>query len=95
MCHGTNPDPRSYLNTCKENDLSAFLVEVAKAGHGKSRQQVKALATKAVRDKATIATATAVCKKGQQAKAPVKIAFNGKCLLDSNKGVSNGWSTDS
>ena len=64
VCHGTNPGPRPYLTICEENDLSAFLVEVTKAGHGKSRQQVKALATKAVHDKATIAAATAVCKKG-------------------------------
>ena len=49
----------------QKNDMSAFLVEVAKAGYGKSRQQVKALATKAVRDKATIAAATVVCKKGE------------------------------
>ena len=91
VCLGTNPGPRPYLITCEENDLSAFLVEVTKAGYGKSRQQVKALATKAVHGKATIAAATAVCKKGQQAKALVKIAFSGKHLLDSNKGISNGW----
>ena len=35
VCHGTNPGPRPYLTTCKENDLSAFLVEVARAGYGK------------------------------------------------------------
>ena len=91
VCHGTNPGPRPYLTTCKESDLSAFLVEVAKAGYQKSRQQVKALATKAVCDKATIAATTAVCKKGQKAKAPAKTAFSGKRLLDSNKGLSNRW----
>ena len=47
----TNPGPRHYLSKCKEKVLLDFLVEVAKAGYGKSRQQVKALATKAVCEK--------------------------------------------
>ena len=59
VCHGTNPGPRSYLSKCEEKDLLDFLVEVAKAGYGKSRQQVKTFATKAVREK----VATAVYKE--------------------------------
>ena len=51
VCHGTNPGPRPYLSKCEEKDLSDFLVEVAKAGYGKSRLQVKALATKVVCEK--------------------------------------------
>ena len=37
ITHGVNPGPRPYLSKCEENDLSTFLVEVAKAGYGKSR----------------------------------------------------------
>ena len=45
-CHGTNPGPRPYLTTCEENDLSAFLVEVAKAGMGKIGNKLKRLLPK-------------------------------------------------
>ena len=51
VCHGENPGPRPYLSKPKEKDLSDFLVEVAKAGYGKSRQQVKALAANAIHEK--------------------------------------------
>ena len=37
VSHGINPGPRPYLSKCEEKDLSEFLVEVAKAGYGKSR----------------------------------------------------------
>ena len=87
VCHGTNPGPRPYLSKCEEKDLSDFLVEVAKAGYGKSRQQVKTLATKAVREK----VATAGYKESQQAKAPTKTTISGRCLLNPNKCLSNGW----
>ena len=46
VCHGTNLGPRPYLSKCEEKDLSDFLVEVAKAGYGKSRQQAKHLQLK-------------------------------------------------
>ena len=52
VCHGENPGPRPYLSKPEEKDLSDFLVEVAKAGYGKSWQQVKALAANAIREKA-------------------------------------------
>ena len=87
VCHGTNPGPRPYLSKCEEKDLSDFLVEVAKAGYGKSRQQVKTLATKAVREK----VATAGYKESQQAKAPTKTTISGRCLLNPSKCLSNGW----
>ena len=80
VCHGTNPGPRPYLSKCEEKYLSDFLVEVAKAGYGKSRQQVKTLATKVVREK----VATAGYKESQQAK-PTKTTISGKCLLNPNK----------
>ena len=51
ITHGINPCPRPYLSKCEENDLSTFLVEVAKAGYGKSRQQVLSLASNAAHDK--------------------------------------------
>ena len=50
ITHGINPGPRPYLSKCEENDLSTFLVEVAKAGYRKSRQ-VLSLASNAAHDK--------------------------------------------
>ena len=87
VCHGTNPGPRPYLSKCEEKDLSEFLVKVAKAGYGKSRQQVKALATKAVCEKVV----TAGYKESQQAKAPTKTTISGKSLLNPNNCLSNVW----
>ena len=51
ITHGINPGPRPYLSKCEENDLSTFLAEVAKAGYGKSRQQVLSLALNVAHDK--------------------------------------------
>ena len=51
IAHEANPGPRPYLSKCEENDLSTFLVEVAKSGYGKSRQQVKSLASNAAHNK--------------------------------------------
>ena len=39
--HGTNPGPKPFLSHVEEKDLASFLEETAKAGYGKSRQQVK------------------------------------------------------
>ena len=44
-----------YPNVRKK-DLSEFLVKVAKAGYGKSRQQVKSLAANAIHDKGLLDT---------------------------------------
>ena len=41
--HGTNPGPQPYLSKAEEKDLADFLSETAKAGYGKSRQQVLAI----------------------------------------------------
>ena len=56
VSHGVNPGCRPYLSKCEEKDLSEFLVEVAKAGYGKSRQQVKSLAANAIHDKGLLDT---------------------------------------
>ena len=39
--HETNPGPKPFLSQIEETDLASFLEETAKAGYGKSRQQVK------------------------------------------------------
>ena len=41
--HGSNPGPRPYLSKTEEKDLADFLSETAKAGYGKSREQVFAI----------------------------------------------------
>ena len=38
--HGSKPGPKPYLLKAEEESLADFLVETAKAGYGKSRQQV-------------------------------------------------------
>ena len=38
--HGSKPGPKPYLSKAEEESLADFLVETAKAGYGKSRQQV-------------------------------------------------------
>ena len=49
VVHGTKPGPRPYLSSQEEKELSNF--DVAKAGYGKSRRQIKGLAEAVVRDK--------------------------------------------
>ena len=49
--HGTKPGPSSYLSNAEETELANFLVDVAKAGYGKSRSQIKSLAENMARDK--------------------------------------------
>ena len=51
VVHGTKPGPRPYLTSQEEKELSNFLVDVAKAGYGKSRRQIKGLSEAVVRDK--------------------------------------------
>ena len=45
------PGRKPYLSKLEERDLSKFLVEVADIGYGKSRQEIKLLATYAAKDK--------------------------------------------
>ena len=51
VTHGYNPGPKPYLSQTEEKDLADFLVKTSKAGYGKSQQQIKGLATLAMRDK--------------------------------------------
>ena len=51
VIHGTNPGPKPFLTTVEEKELSSFLVDVAKAGYGKTRKQIMGLAESVARDK--------------------------------------------
>ena len=42
--HGKNPGPEPYLSAAEEKEFANFLVDVAKAGYGKTRQQVRNIA---------------------------------------------------
>ena len=54
VVHGTNPGPRPFLTGVEEKELSSFLVDVAKAGYGKTRKQIMCLAESVARDKGRI-----------------------------------------
>ena len=41
--HGTKPGPSPYLSNAEETELANFLVDVAKAGYGKSRARLNVL----------------------------------------------------
>ena len=56
VVHGTKPGPKPFLSSTEENELSNFLLDVAKAGYGKSRKQVKDLAEAVARDKGRLTT---------------------------------------
>ena len=43
VVHGTNPGPKPFLMAVEEKELSSFLVDVAKAGYGKTRKQIMGL----------------------------------------------------
>jgi len=58
VSHGVNLGSKPYLSKCEEEDLSNFL---AKAGYGKSRQKVKALATNAICDKGLLSPDSELC----------------------------------
>ena len=49
--HGTNPRPVPYLTNAEEAELAGFLVDVAKAGYGKSRRDIKWIAENVAREK--------------------------------------------
>ena len=51
VVHGTNPGPKPFLSSAEEKELSNFLLDVAKAGYGKSRKQVRNLAEAVAYDK--------------------------------------------
>ena len=51
VVHGINPGPKPYLSSVEEKDLAGFLIDSAKVGYGKSRDQVKSIAACGARDK--------------------------------------------
>ena len=54
VIHCTKPGPKPYLSPVEEKELANYLVEVAKAGYGKSRSQIKGLAEAIARKKETL-----------------------------------------
>ena len=42
--HGRKPGPSPYLSNAEEKELSSFVTDVAKAGYGKSRREIKQIA---------------------------------------------------
>ena len=52
VVHGINPGPKPYLSSVQEEkDLAGFLIDSAKVGYGKSRDQVKSIAACGACDK--------------------------------------------
>ena len=53
VCHDRllNPGPKPFLTCVEEKELSNFIVDVAKAGYGKTRKQIMSLAESVARDK--------------------------------------------
>ena len=54
VVHGINPGPKPYLSPVEEKDLASFLIDSAKVGYGKSRQQVKSIAARGAHDKGVL-----------------------------------------
>ena len=46
VVHGRNPGPEPYLSNEEEKELSTFLNDVCKMGHGKTKQEVLFLVKK-------------------------------------------------
>ena len=51
VIHGDKPGPDQLLTPVKEEELSNFLMEVAKAGYGKTRKEVRQIAVRVAVDK--------------------------------------------
>ena len=43
MSSMAKPGPKTYLTSAEEEELTSFLMEVAKIGYGKTRKEVKPL----------------------------------------------------
>ena len=52
--HGDKPGPSTYLTSAEEEELEAFLMEVAKVGYGKTRKEVKLIAEAVAREKGVL-----------------------------------------
>ena len=51
VVNGTKPGPKPFLMSVEEKELSNFLVDIAKAGYGKTMKQIMGLAESVARDK--------------------------------------------
>ena len=56
VVHGTKPGPKPLLPNAEGTKLSKFPLDVAKAGYGKSRKQMKAIAESVAHDKGRLTT---------------------------------------
>ena len=54
VLHGHRPGPKPYLSNAEENEFEIFLVDVPKAGYGKTRQQVCNIAEMTAHDKGKV-----------------------------------------
>ena len=54
VVHGVKPGPRPYLDAAEETELVDYLFDSAKAGYGKTRQQVKSIAEKIAKSKGVL-----------------------------------------
>ena len=52
--HGEKPGPNTYLSSAEEEELTSFLMEVAKIGYGKTRTEVKHLVEAVAREKGVL-----------------------------------------
>ena len=55
VLHGSKPGPKPYFSPTEEREMANFLIDVAKAGHGKTRKEVQHIAGMAAHDKGRIA----------------------------------------
>ena len=52
--YGQKPGPKQYFTPVEENDMADFLVDVVKAGYGKTIMQVQNIAGMAAHDKGQV-----------------------------------------
>ena len=58
VMHGVNPGLQPYLQPSEEKELSCFFTEVAAAGYGRTKKQVKFLAEMVAKDKGVLRSTT-------------------------------------
>ena len=54
VLHGSKPGPKPYFSPTEEKEMANFLFDVAKAGYGKTRKEVRQIAGMAAHDKGRI-----------------------------------------
>ena len=52
--HGRKPGPSPYLSNAEEKELASFITDVAKAGYGKSQQEIKQIAEDVANEKGVL-----------------------------------------